>query len=330
MTAAAAIFVVAALASLTSSGGLVARVERIGARLGWTEALLGLAAALGANAPEITSASTALARHEHQIGVGVVLGSNVFNVAALLGVGALVSRRLVLHRRVVLLAGTTALWMAIVGVAVATHWVAPAVGLVMGAGVFVPYAALCAQWRALGHLSVGRRVLGWIAGAMAEEELELAGALDTRAASGSDVAMAVVAVGIVVASSAVMERAAVTFGTYAHWPSIVIGAVVLAAITSLPNAVAALHLARRARAAALLSEAVNSNNLNILLGLLVPGAIAGVGSATMPGTLTALWAVGLLAGALAWAFARRGLDAVVGAVVVAGYCAFVVALVAVT
>ena len=39
---------------------LVARLERVGARLGLSEALLGLLAALAADTPEITSAVTAL------------------------------------------------------------------------------------------------------------------------------------------------------------------------------------------------------------------------------------------------------------------------------
>lgn len=47
-------------------------------------------------------------------GPGVVLGSNVFNLAALLGPGAVVGGRINLHRRVVDLGGTVA---PIVGVA---------------------------------------------------------------------------------------------------------------------------------------------------------------------------------------------------------------------
>ena len=52
------------------------------------EAWLGLVAALAADAPEITSAVTALTRGQASIGAGVVIGSNVFNLAALLGLAA--------------------------------------------------------------------------------------------------------------------------------------------------------------------------------------------------------------------------------------------------
>ena len=57
-----------------------------------------VAAAVAADAPEITASITALAHHQATIGAGVVLGSNVFNLAALLGLGAVVAGRINLHR----------------------------------------------------------------------------------------------------------------------------------------------------------------------------------------------------------------------------------------
>ena len=63
---AVALFVVAAAFSLGASAVLVVRLERLGARLGLSEALLGLVAALAADTPEVTSAVTALA-HGHMM-----------------------------------------------------------------------------------------------------------------------------------------------------------------------------------------------------------------------------------------------------------------------
>ena len=71
--------------SLAASWLLVSRLERLAERAGLSEAWLGLVAALAAHAPEITSAVTALARGQASVGAGVVIGSNVFNLAALLG-----------------------------------------------------------------------------------------------------------------------------------------------------------------------------------------------------------------------------------------------------
>ena len=101
------LFVVGAAVSLGASWLLVSRIERMGNRIGITEAMLGLLAALAADAPEITSAISALAGHQQDIGEGVVLGSNVFNLAALIGLGAVVAGFVALHRRAVLLAGAS-------------------------------------------------------------------------------------------------------------------------------------------------------------------------------------------------------------------------------
>ena len=109
-------FVVGAVVSLATSWVLVSRIERIGGRLGASEAMLGLLAALAADTPEISSAVSALAHHQQSVGVGVVLGSNVFNLAALLGLGAMVGGGIALHRRVVALEGAIGVWVAAVTV----------------------------------------------------------------------------------------------------------------------------------------------------------------------------------------------------------------------
>ena len=77
---------------------------------------------------------------------------------------------------------------------------------------------------------------------------------------------------IVVVASAVMERSAETLGKRFDLPSLVVGGIILAAVTSLPNAVGAVYLAARGRGAAVLSEAMNSNMLNVLVGLLLPAS----------------------------------------------------------
>jgi len=70
------LFVAGVVVSLSASWLLVSRLERLGDRAGLSEAWLGLVAALAADAPEITSAVTALARGQASIGAGVVIGSD--------------------------------------------------------------------------------------------------------------------------------------------------------------------------------------------------------------------------------------------------------------
>src|SRR6266446_5629199 len=69
----ALLFAAAVVVSLAASWLLVSRLERLGERAGFSEAWLGLVAALAADAPEITSAVTALARGQASVGVGVAV-----------------------------------------------------------------------------------------------------------------------------------------------------------------------------------------------------------------------------------------------------------------
>ena len=125
MPLAASLFLVCLAASLGSSFVLARALDRIGVRLRLTDAVIGMLTALGADAPEISTAAAAVLSKHDDIGVGVVLGSNVVNLAALLGIGALLAGRVHLGRRAAALEGATAIAVAAVAVPVAAGWIDP-------------------------------------------------------------------------------------------------------------------------------------------------------------------------------------------------------------
>lgn len=71
------VFAVSITAMFWGSARLTASLERIGSWLQLSEGLLGIVTALGADSPEICSAIMALLAKQHEVGVGVVLGSNI-------------------------------------------------------------------------------------------------------------------------------------------------------------------------------------------------------------------------------------------------------------
>jgi cation:H+ antiporter len=322
-----AAFVLAAAVSVASSWVLVARLERVGARLGLSEALLGLLAALAADAPEITAAVTALVRHDPRVGAGIVIGSNVFNLAALLGLAGIVAGQIALHRRVIELAGAVALWICLVTVAVVTGACSSFVGLLAVLAVLTPYAVvLSVRHERLAGLGLPASWTGWLVAAIGEEELELQAAIHPRRGRAPDALIAVGAVAVVVAASVAMERAATELGTRHAVPPIVIGGLVLAAVTSLPNAVAAIYLASRGRGAAVLSTALSSNMINVLAGLLIPTTLLGLGAPSGETTFVVLSYLAMTVLALVLAYANRGLTRRAGVLIVAAYLAFVAVL----
>jgi cation:H+ antiporter len=321
-------FAAGAVTSLAASHRLVSRLERVGAWLGLSEALLGMVAALAADAPEISASVSALAGHQQRVGAGVVLGSNVFNLAALLGLGAVVAGRIGLHRRVVVLSGTIACWAAIVALAVVTGVLPVAAGLVLAVAVLALYLILLGtEGRGIaGRVMAAARMPGrwqtWVRAAVTEEEIELADAIQPGRGGWPDAAAAGVALTVVVAASVAMERAAVSLGRRYGVPEIIVGGLVLAAVTSLPNAVAAVYLAARGRGHATLSTALNSNTINVVAGLLLPGAVLGLGRPSPQADLVVAWYAAFTLAVLALAWRHSGLSRGVGAVVIGAYAAF--------
>ncbi len=316
---------------LGTSWLLVTRLERVGERFGFSEALLGMLAALAADTPEITAAIAALGHHERAVGAGVVIGSNVFNLAALLGLGAVVAGRLGLHRKVVLLGGAVGLWMATVCLITVEKVIDPAMGFGLGLAVLVAYVVVLGARRSgLRLLLLSRRWMAWVASAVDEEELELVVAIRPKRGRPQDALAALGALLIVVAAAVGMERGASALGHRYAVPGVVVGGLVLAAVTSLPNAVAAVYLAGKGRGAAAFSTALNSNTLNVVAGLLLPATFIGLGTASRQTIVITGAYLGLTALTLGLAYAERGLRRWAGWVIIVGYGAFVVGLLAIS
>ncbi len=157
-----------------------------------------------------------------------------------------------------------------------------------------------------------------------EEGIEALRGRPTRA----DMLLALALTAVVVAASVAMERSATTLGARASVSPIVVGALALAVVTSLPNAVAGVYLAQRGRGAAVLSTSLNSNSINIIVGLLVATTILGAGSPSSETTYVAVAALLMTCGALLLCHRYRGISRAVGGVIVAAYAVYVVVLLA--
>src|SRR5438270_8174179 len=141
MTPAAAIpvFLASIALMLWAASVFAHRLDLIGERLGMPETLLGLLTALAADAPELSSAITALVTHQSSVAVGVVVGSNAFNLAAMLGLSAVIVARVRARHDAFQLEAFACLWFVAVSLAVVAGWIGGWVGLVLVGLVAVPY-----------------------------------------------------------------------------------------------------------------------------------------------------------------------------------------------
>src|SRR3954454_12268572 len=310
------LFVGSFAVTVAASIVLARELDRIGERLGFSEALLGIVTALGADAPEIASAVAALVAGHEDTGVGVVVGSNIFNLAALLGVSALIAGSVRIHRHGLFLTGGVAVLVAVVGALVALDVLPGFAGFVLALLCLIPYVVLAAL-----HERARQRLPAALRAAVVEEQRDARRDEIAPPATGYDALIVLPALAAVVGGAYGMVAAAQSLGDRWNVSDLILGALVLAALTSIPNLIAAVRLARHGRGAACVSEAFNSNNANILVGLCIPALILGFGSASGIETFAALWMVGMTVVAVALAFGG-GLTRREGAAIVALYVAF--------
>src|SRR5438105_8519549 len=137
--AAVPVFCVCVAASLLASLVFARTLDEVSERLGASEGLHGILTALGADAPEISTAIAAIAASHAKLGVGVVVGSNVFNLAGLLGLSAVVAGRVAIHRHGLLFNGGVALLVAGLAAALVLGAIGALPATLLLAAVFGPY-----------------------------------------------------------------------------------------------------------------------------------------------------------------------------------------------
>jgi cation:H+ antiporter len=312
---AAPLFLASLALMLLAAGEFARRLDHIGLRLGLPEALLGLLTALAADAPEISSAISALVQHDHAVAVGVVVGSNAFNLAAMLGLSAVVAARVQARHETLELEAFVGLWLLGVMLAVAAGGLGATAGAALVAVVAVPYIVLVAVGPRLADRSgFLRRSFG--------EPHAAERPLDSRREAAGLLAVLLVALCVIVAGSVGAVRAATDLAHALAVPEALVGAIVLAILTSLPNAWTGVRFGLQGRGSALLSETLNSNSINVVAGLAVP---AGLGSlATFSGldVFDLAWLVGMTTVALVLFGRRGGAGRTAGALLVVLYGVF--------
>jgi cation:H+ antiporter len=312
---------VAGLALTLAGSELLARgLTRLGTKLEFSEGLLGLLAALGADSPELSSAVIAILAGAGDVGVGVVVGSNLFNLAALLGLSAIVAGGVRVRRGPLVLDAAVGLGVMLATALMVAGLASPASVAIIVLPLTAAYAlalTLPRRWLARVH-----PLLGGLPQNLIEIPYE---ATHDRPIfthrSWTPVLLLPIALAAVVGGSYAMVHAALASQSLLHLSSAVLGTVVLAALTSLPNLWVALHFARTNRGTALMSAAMNSNTINLLGGLVIPALFIGSGFAR--GSLAYFgWLLDLTLLAVLAPLPRRRLSRMAGAAIIALYLIF--------
>jgi cation:H+ antiporter len=323
-------FFLSLIAVLFASDRLVYAVEAAGDRYSWTPGLVGLLAAAGADGPEVSAAFIALGAGAHDISLGVIVGSNLFNLAAVLAFPILLVGFVAVQRRGLLLNGGAMVLTTLLAAGIITGTIPLALGELLVLATLLAYAVLLVRSRESvpARPSTLPNVIEQDAGNIEEEERAREREADIEQGFPSGVTLlwrGGLATAVIIGGCDVLVHATLYLGPRLGIPATFTGTFALAALTSLPNVWVATSLARRHRGAVLVSAVCNSNTINMVAGICLPALFATFKATGVVRNLDipALVVLTLVSVALIWR--NRGIGRYGAAVLVAGYMVFAIA-----
>jgi cation:H+ antiporter len=321
--AAIPVFLVSIAVMLAASAVFAQRLDHIGLRLGLPEALLGLLTALAADAPELASAVTALVTNRHDVAVGVVVGASAFNIAAMLGLSAVVTAGIRARHETLELEAFVGLWLIGVTIAVASGVLGGTAGIVLVSVVAVPYVVLLAAGpRIARRLRLGREESRFVRRSFGESHRRVQ-PIDSRREATQLAFVLLFALLLIVAGSVGAVRAATDLADHWSLPQELVGVIGLAILTALPNAWTGVRFGLQGRGSALMSEALNSNSINVVAGIAIPVAVGTLVSFSDLAVFNLAWLFGMTAAALVLFGKRGGAGRGAGAFLIVLYAIFV-------
>jgi cation:H+ antiporter len=306
------LLVLVGMAILAAGGeALVRGAVSLARLLRVSTAVIGLTiVAMGTSAPELAVSLLAAAQGKGDIAIGNVVGSNIFNVAMIVGLAAL-AIPLVVHLTAIRLEWPFMFVILAVGMLLARDGV---VDRLEGAFLLVALAVFSGYM-----VRVARAESASSGGGEIEAAVESRTVRSANAQVAIDAGLVALGVGLLVAGASVLVRGAVAIAELAGLSERVIGLTIVAAGTSLPELATSIVAARKNQPDIALANVIGSNIFNI-------AGILGVVALVTPQSVNAevirfdmWWMLGYAL--ILWPIMRTGwrVSRLEGGLLVAGY-----------
>lgn len=258
------------------------RLEAICDVLDLSAGILSMLGALGANIPNYSASIVAIASGQLGVGLGIIIGSNIYNIAIILGIATFATRA---RSGIMLQAGERqdvrtvahyAVWTMLA--TLLTIWLLPGTPLTGGSRSFQLLTLFCigAALLVLGifgslawHLVKRSHPPHTEASVVLPEKKQIPTTTSSMSLPRLITEM-LVALLFALGGVVVMVQSGQTLTMDLHIPQVLAGLLILAVATSLPNTVVAVSLVRTSRAAACVEEIFSSNSINAALGIALP------------------------------------------------------------
>lgn len=239
---------------------LVGGSSRLATAYGISPVVVGLTiVAFGTSAPELVVSVLASLRGNGDIAVGNVVGSNIANIALILGISALIRpivvNRGLMVRDVPIMIGFALLFLLMV--------------LNLGIGRWEGLLLLALFGLYMHHLARATRREAAAASELAKKEQEIVASLPGgRPRPGRDLAFAIVGTATLVVGAQLLVGAATSIAREVGIPEVIIGMTLVAFGTSIPELAASVVASLRGEAQIVIGNIVGSNifNTSLILG----------------------------------------------------------------
>lgn len=280
MYVALVLFLASLTAVMLAAAWFTRRLEALCELFGLSISILSLLSAIGANIPNYAASFVAIVEGRTGEGIGIIVGSGIYNIVIIFGLCILASREasgITLNSQEardargiawfalpIMLAVMVVIALLPPSATIFATWQAgPAHLLLLPANlaVLVLFISLLVHILRRSHPAPSSSLI-----THSPQHLNQLPTVRAVRVSGEVVlALVVTLLGVVV-----MVQSGQTAATALHLPQVLIGLVVLAVATSLPNTAVAISLARTGEAAASVEEIFSSNSINVALGIALP------------------------------------------------------------
>lgn len=269
-----AILIISLIIVIKSADIFVDRIVEIGGALGISEIILGVtASAIGTSLPEFGSAVMAALFNSPDLGVGVVIGSNIWNIAGILGISAVFAGTIRASSKGLTRDGAFTLLTALI---------------LMG---FMYFVGVVDAWASLVFVTVYAVYL-WILirdqkkdtkendGEQSKEPLGTEGITyrpkEKKKITLDLVAWCIVGLAGLIVGCRLLIYSGEELATIAGIPLMIMGLFTLAIGTSIPELVVTFNSARKGLHDLSIGTVLGSNTFNIMIGLGIPALIMGI------------------------------------------------------
>ncbi|HSQ01855.1 MAG TPA: calcium/sodium antiporter [Methanobacterium sp.] len=273
-----AVLVIALIIVIKSADVFVDNLVDIGGALGISQIILGVtASAIGTSLPEFGSAMIASLTGSTDIGVGVVIGSNIWNIAGILGISATAAGIIKADTSGITRDGLVCLGT---GLILIFFMLFGSIGRIASITMIILYAVylwcLIKAQKKYTNDSVLKKEAETEETKEKIEELETEEATGKKSINKKTLALILLGLAGLIIGCRLLIYSGVELARIAGIPEMIMGLFTLAIGTSIPELVVTLSSAMKGLHDLSIGTIVGSNTFNILIGIGVPALIVAI------------------------------------------------------